>query len=639
MLKKWAGVFLLYALFWGVIIWMGKNGEKELERITHKEHELFALKVFDSEDGYEEIECWQNPYEGNYYLFLPSYMDEAKISFCVNSQDELSIGWEEVENGQEWGGIEFGEIYSMVLYREGELAASGDLTVLGPSGLDTLFINTESGNMEKIHQDQNYREKGTYFLISGDREERLEGKLSYIKGRGNSTWGWGKKPYRIRLEQGQDLLGMGEAESWELLANYQDGSFIRNKIVYDLADDIGLEYSPDSEFVDLYLNGYYAGLYQLAEKVEIGENRVHVWDLSKENEEINGFEKETKTFSTENEKGISWRVQPEEISGGYLLEWDIMERYQTADSGFVTEQGQAVIIKEPSAASEDEVAYIHRLVQEFEDALYSEDGKNPDTGKYFYEYIDLTSWAKKYLIEEVCKNFDGGISSQYFYKERNKDGEELLYAGPVWDYDGALGNGDRSIRNPEGMLMCYDIRIYDPQKGDRVFRNRWFPQLCKHDIFMEEVVRQYRNCVMPAVIEMIENGIDGYHIDIAEGVPMDRCRWWGEPINMQSIYRETLDEHMDYIKEFLEKRIDFLNKVWLDEVDFCTVCLWTEYGSRNFFYSVERGGTLERLPNYEESFNGLVFAGWYYDEAYTQPFDLEEKIDQDTDVYAKWIQE
>ena len=110
-------------------------------------------------------------------------------------------------------------------------------------------------------------------------------------------------------------------------------------------------------------------------------------------------------------------------------------------------------------------------------------------------------------------------------------------------------------------------------------------------------------------------------------------------MNMTSIYRETLEEHRDYIKEFLQKRIEFLDTVWIDKADYCTVCLWTEYGSRNFFYSVERGKTLERLPNYEESFNGLVFAGWYYDEAYTQPFDLEQEITEDTDGYAKWVPE
>ena len=639
MYKRWAGVFLLSALFISAVVWMGKNGETELEQITHEEHELFALKVFDSEEGREEIECWQNPYDGKFYLFLPSCVSRTEVSFCINPEDMMFIEGDEVENGRVWNDLTLEQEYHFALYRKEELEAEGTLTVCGPSGLPALFIDTQSGNMGSIHENQHYRELGRYRLISGNGEEQIDGGLDYIKGRGNSTWQWEKKPYRIRLDREQNLLGMGEAKSWELLANYQDGSYIRNKIVYDLGDKIGLEYSPDSEFVDLYLNGYYAGLYQLTEKIEIGENRVHIRDLSKENEETNGFKKEIRSFLTENEKGIAWRSQPEDITGGYLMEWDITSRYGSADSGFITDRKQAVIIKEPNAASSEEVAYIHKLVQEFEDALYTEDGRNPYTEKYFYQYIDLESWAKKYLIEEISKNFDGGLCSQYFYKDVDEDGIALLYAGPVWDYDCSLGNVDRSVRNPEGMLICYSNRVYDPDSGNTAFENRWFPQLCRHEAFMNEVEEQYQNRVAPAVKEMVADQIDEYCLEIAKAVKMDQHRWRGEPMNMTSIYRETLEEHRDYIKEFLQKRIEFLDTVWIDKADYCTVCLWTEYGSRNFFYSVERGKTLERLPNYEESFNGLVFAGWYYDEAYTQPFDLEQEITEDTDGYAKWVPE
>lgn len=575
-----------------------------MARLNHTDHTYFAVRVRDAKGREEEIECWQNPYEGNYVFFLPSYMEEKEYELCLNEGDTLKLETtlDKIQLNREYG--------FELKKRDGSLV-TGSLTFLCSSGLPTLFIDTVSGNMDGIHADQSYREKGSYYLVDASGESSVSGKLEYITGRGNVTWEWGKKPYRIELDKKKELLDMGEGKSWILLANYLDGSYIRNKMVYDLADDIGLSYSPDSQFVDLYLNGTYAGLYQLTEKIEIGIERVEINDIKK---------------------------QPD-ITGGYLLEWDITERAASESGYFITEQGQAVTIQEPGNATEKEKEYISGLVQEFENALYAEDGINPDTGKHFSEYIDLESWAKKYLIEEITKNFDAGITSQYFYKDSDSMGNSLLYAGPVWDYDWSLGNGDWSVRKPEGMLANQDMRIYDPEKGENVFRNRWFPQLYQQKEFLDEVEYQYETCVAPAVCLMIEQAIEEYRKQIEVSAAMDRCRWSGEPASIQKVYRETLEEQVDYVRDFLEDRMEFLDTVWIEKVDYCTVCFRTEYGSRNFFYSVERGKVLERIPGYEESFGGMVFAGWYYDEAYTQPFDIQKEFMEDTDVYAKWISE
>lgn len=638
MYKRWTGIILPFLFILFMAAWVPERVKERSTQKPHTGHDLFALRLNNSEKKEEEIECWKSPYEDNFYLFLPAYGQEENGYFCLNQGERLLINGKDA-GGEVWNFTESRQDYSFELYRNGEAPLSGKLTVLCSSKLAALFIDTESGNMEAIHENKEYREGGSYSLVSANGRERVSGNLLYIKGRGNSTWEWGKKPYRIKLDGKKDFLGMGMGESWELLTNYFDGSYLRNKIMYELADEIGLAYSPDSRFIDLYLNGYYAGLYQLAEKIEIGTGRVDIYDLGKENKQNNPSQKEEAAYEAADEKAARWDVEPRDVTGGYLMEWDIDGRYGEAKSGFVTEQGQAVMIKGPSAASVKEVKYIHGLVQEFEDALYAEDGKNRNTGKYFYEYIDLESWAKKYLIEEVSKNFDGGISSQYFYKDRDRQGNALFYAGPVWDYDGSLGNGDWSVRKPEGMLICYDIRIYDPEKGEDVFRNRWFPQLYRHEVFLEEVVSQYQEQMLPAVMGMLTHRVDEYKAEIEVSAGMDQCRWRGEPTSPQKVYKETLEEQVEYVKNFLGERVLFLNTVWIDKVDYCTVCFHTEYGTRNIYFSVERNKFLEKAPAYEESFGGMVFEGWYYDEGYTQPFDIGNAIAEDTDVYAKWVPE
>lgn len=598
--KRWMRILFPFLLLMVIIAWMSESGAGYLEDLTHKEHELFAVKIFDGERA-EEIECWKSPYEGEYYLFLPSYASQEDCAICLNSGSNLWIEGEIFEKGNSLDGLFLNQEYEFEMELEEEPAVIGKLIIMQSSKLAALFIDTDSGTMNMIHENKGEREKGTYHLITADGGTNMKGRLAHITGRGNATWEWGKKPYGIKMEKQQDLLGMGSGDSWILLANFFDGSYIRNKIVYDLADVIGLKYSPESEFVDLYLNGYYAGVYQLTEKIETGKERV-------------------------------------DIGNGYLMEWDITERYLTKENGFVTDKGQAVVLKSPKEPSEESGEYIQNLVQEFEDALYEKDGRNPDTGKFFYEYIDLESWAKKYLIEEVSKNFDSGITSQYFYAAGESE-EELLYAGPVWDYDNALGNGDWSVRRPEGMLACYDMRIYDPANQEGVFRNRWFSELYQHKVFVEEVERQYKDCVLPLIHEMLESKIDSYRMEIEGAVLMDKVRWRGEPASPKMVYRETLEEQVDYIKDFLEERTEFLDTVWIEHVDYCTLCFRTEYGTRNLYFSIKRGEVPQKIPGYEESFGGMVFEGWYYDEEYTQRFEPENAIMEDTDVYAKWIPE
>ena len=202
---------------------------------------------------------------------------------------------------------------------------------------------------------------------------------------------------------------MDASRRWELLANFYDGSNMRNALMLDLAKDAGLEYTPDAEWADLYLNGVYQGLYQISEKVETGAGRVDI-DVS--------------------ESGSG--------ETGYLFLMEDASRYETAEGGkFTTDGGQTLVIKNPELAGKEQTAALESLVQGFENAAVSPDGVDPDTGKVLTDFIDLDSFVKKYLIEEISKNSDAVTNSQYFYKKAESP---LLYAGPAWDYDNALGH-------------------------------------------------------------------------------------------------------------------------------------------------------------------------------------------------------
>ena len=288
------------------------------------------------------------------------------------------------------------------------------------SKLPSIYIDTESGSMEGIKADKRYRESVRVAVLdeTGNGEADLTGK---IKCRGNASFTYAeKKSYEIEFDTDTDLYGMGAAGNWILLANYFDSTYLaplylRNSITFYMAERMGMEGTPEFCQVDVFADGEYQGIYLLCEKVEIHEQRLNIHNLEAEqgvmsHKEVAGRAKFA-VLSEDGEsvirKGFRWEKEPENISGGYLLELEsIPSRYEEEESGFISDGGQMAVLKNPKHASAAQVEYISRFYQKFEDALRSEEEPGA-----FLEYIDLESFVKKYLIEETVKNKDASVSS------------------------------------------------------------------------------------------------------------------------------------------------------------------------------------------------------------------------------------
>ena len=172
-----------------------------------------------------------------------------------------------------------------------------------------------------------------------------------------------------------------------------------------------------------------------------------ITDMEQAYEQLNeGYGTDMTTDLAENSYGQQYQYtkdlkEPENITGGYLIElnhemWDEV-------SGFKTRQGVAFNVKSPEWCGNAAMKYISEYYQAFEDAVYATDdtgaytGYNTGTGKYFYEYVDMDSLVKVFLLQELALNCDGFISSVYFYK----DADGMMYAGPIWDQDMTFGTG------------------------------------------------------------------------------------------------------------------------------------------------------------------------------------------------------
>lgn len=461
-----------------------------------------------------------------------------------------------------------------------------NVTVMQSQNLPSLEITTQSGSLQNLHNDKEETESGRLKITLADGTECFEGVIEEMKGRGNSTWALDKKPYQIKLGEKADLFGMGEAKTWILLANGFDETGIRNTIALEMAQRSGLAFTPESVAVDLYCNGEYQGNYLLTEKVQAGGERV-------------------------------------DIGNGFLIERELQDRYEIAAylegrGGFQTARGDYYLIEHPENPSKEQIEEIKRFVQEAEDAVFAENGVNPDTGRAWSEYLDKDSFVRKYLLEEVTKNYDGGVTSAYYYMP---EGEEKLYAGPAWDYDVIFGNNtlDEMSSNPEGITELSD-HIYGPDL---------YSALMDQQDFREAVFACFENIFRSMVYELLETGIDELSEWTRASIEMDHVRW--QEMDNRYQYYESYEDNLRYLKYFLEKRTKFLEEVWMEGTVYRTVTLQVLDNDWRKFY-VKDGGLLGELP--VPFLNDHIFVGWYRSDG--KKYDPYRPIYEDMTFEASW---
>ena len=240
-----------------------------------------------------------------------------------------------------------------------------------------------------------------------------------IKGRGNYTWKWEKKPYALKLDKKSEVLGMPAHKRWVLLANWRDHTLLRNDATFELSRRAGLPYTVRGQFVELEFNGEYRGNYYLCEQIKIDENRVNITPLEDD-------------FT--------------DLSGGYLMEidsyWDEINKFKS--KYFTLNYMFKEPDEDPAAEGVDPryqqgYTWMENHINEFERVLKTKScvvvsGKHGD----YANYLDVDSAIKFMLVNELSGNRDflqngthSGPHSTYLYKD--KGGK--IFLGPGWDFD------------------------------------------------------------------------------------------------------------------------------------------------------------------------------------------------------------
>lgn len=395
--------------------------------------------------------------EDHFVLYLPAPYDGVGHSMAVKYTDpdarsETQFYPEDALTNFE--GNRDKDMYMTLTVTRGDDTLVVKVDLIPVDGIANLFLTSD----DPVNQGREWVESsptksnsatGSMILMNEAGDTVYNGDLTQIKGRGNSTWLADKKPYQIKLDEKTDLLETGDkanvSKTWVLLTNHSDPTLLRNKTVYDLSVDMGMDPGIQCRPVNLYYDGEYRGLYLLCEKVEIKSGRVDIEDLEgaieDANPDIDDFDALPVTKGT-TANGASYLYcpdlkSPEDITGGFLLELETAARAVAEKCYIITSRNTYIVVKSPEYCSKEAMDYIATYYQEFEDTLYNK-GVHPTNGKTLSDYADIHSLAQCYIINELTKNPDGYRTSCYFYKEA---GDSILMAGPIWDYDLSFGRG------------------------------------------------------------------------------------------------------------------------------------------------------------------------------------------------------
>ena len=380
---------------------------------------LYVHAVSNSADT-EAWQAWQSVHDEDFeiaepdkkYFFLPSSAGAASVDVYNGYDEAVTLnGVAIAPNDTAAVPYEPNVAYSVTAG-----SRSYTLAMMNSNAEAAVYVNNPDadGNgtdlMTYLNSDKSLSASAAGAIVTPD------GKIDNtavkkIKGRGNTSWDKPKKGYNITYDKKVSVAGMDKQKKYSILPNYQDDSLSRNRILYDLSDAVGLPYASDSRYVDFYVNGYYWGSYLMCEKVEAGSLVPEVDDEGYLNED--GSIREDFAFIAE-----------VDASAG-------------DDDYWVSTNNMKITIKapeiDPGEPGYDEVkAYVKAKFNAFYNST-SASGALAD-------YADVDSVAKLYMINELGKNWDSGVSSTFFTYRQDENGVYKFYGSPVWDYDNTLGN-------------------------------------------------------------------------------------------------------------------------------------------------------------------------------------------------------
>ena len=472
---------------------------------------LTALLTATAFAGGNDFRCWtvdarqwtnqgyRSEKDGVWYLFLPAdeSLADTVLSFS-GSVTAASAGTLDREHGTLTGAFAASDRVTLTL--------DGGKTVqicAKQSSLPSLRLTLNGTTLEQVHRDKNVKYPGNDLVLT-DGDDVLTGTVEF-KGRGNSTWReYAKKPYQIKFSKKTSVLGMPAAKKWILLANASDDSMIRTRLVYDAAEQMGFPYVTEYQYVDLWIDGQYLGVYLLGEKAEIGKGRLNLQDPA----------------------GAMF-----ELDNGFATDEDHYFFEGRLNSYFALKE----IVEEDDAHIAQAMSNFQTAMTRFTTALTSEGWENLSLAQ-LNAMIDVDSLARYYLMNEYVLNGESFFTSFFWYQDGASD---VLHVGPLWDFDTCMGNKNEKVTdyNASSTSVLMKKMLNIPAFYQRV----------------QELYTRYK-----PVLTGMAGQIDGRKAEIGVSADLNYLRWntlgTANPKPGGMPFAPIYDEALDRVRTWLNGR-------------------------------------------------------------------------------------
>ena len=442
------------------------SSEKELNTISLKKAKNSGL----AKDVTFSFDSKTNTFSAKYLKWIEGSNPEMLVPEFDMEGVSVMVNGQEVESGKT--ALSFAEDFTISIAAEDGSVIEYKVTFNCPqinTELPVLHMKPDYLINSKDNYVQTYIElydKTPESTGEGWWDSAEKGKIE-MRGRGNSTWGLPKKPFRMKFTEKFSPIGLNHAKekSWVILAQDMDKSLLRTHLAFEYSrvlfnpsenyhHEKAVLFTPCSKFINVYLTGQYydsstgrtktmdgeyLGVYQMSDQVQRADGRIAVDKLK-----------------------ASDGADPEKITGGYVLEADLHE------GNHYTSRGIKFTYKYPEDDDYDQAQYnyISNYLNEAEAALYGSNYKDPENG--WRKYFDEKTLADFIIIKEFVGDLDG-YTSTYIYKRR---GCEKIFFGPIWDCDKGWNN-DKRVPHYE----------YQPLQSLMIYAGFWMPPYVSNDWF------------------------------------------------------------------------------------------------------------------------------------------------------------